>query len=271
MNATLSAVAPSDACQVSIFKLPQIISFIAVPARVDKIEAYDLIENATSVPDPKVVDALLAERLAPLIAGIEAKAQVKQAEKQQEKTQQTKSVETKKAIEAVEQKQLAEVTEAKPLAAEAEKKTVVAQAAEKSAAVEAEKKMIWEKEEAKRLAEQAEKKKLAEAAAQKQLAEKAAQEKAKQEKMAQEKAAQEKKAEAVVEETPATIEKPEAMAPAPVSESQTDMETKKKGTKGLDDLLYELAKNAALMLGALILLYLGFKFIFRSKKPPKET
>ena len=243
--------------QVSIFKLPQIISFIAVPARVDKIEAYDLIDNATSVPDPKKVEAILAERLAPLKADLEAKMQAKLAEQ-------------KKLDEAAAKKKAAE---RKRLAEEAEQKKVLAQAAQESAAVKAEKKMIQEKEEAKRLAEEAEKKKQAEAEKQKQAAEAAVQ-KQLTEKIAQENTAKEKAAEpvaAIVEEKPETVEKteatePEAMVQAPVSEVQPDSKSEKKGSKGLDDLLFALAKNAALLFGGLILFYIIFKLMFRSKK-----
>jgi len=139
-----SDIGSNAARKVTMLKLPNTNSFIAVPDRVSKIETYDLKADPVVRPDPKRVDEILASRMAKIEEDLKAGVQEQLAQKQQ--------------AAAAEKKRLAEEAENKRLAEEAEQKRL---------ADEAEKKRLAQESEQKRLAEEAEKKRLAEAAKQK--------------------------------------------------------------------------------------------------------
>ena len=240
---------------VSIFRLPNTISMVAVAARTDKVEAYDLIDNATSKPDPKKVEAILAERMASLKSQIEEQTKARIAEKEQEK---------KKLAEAAEKKRLAEEAEKEKLAVQAEQKAAEKEAALKKKtevqAAAAEEKQLKQDAEKKRLAEAAEKKRLAEEAEKKRLAEETEKKKAAEAMAQQEKVTVEKTEQPVVTE----VAKPEPVEPRTVSVDKTE-EPGSKASKGLDDLVFHFVKYILYLFGALIVLMIVFKLLFGSK------
>ena len=92
---------------VTVFGLPNTGTFTAVPKRVSQTEAVVFRKNLTNIPDPKMADEILAKRMAPIKADIEAK---------------TKSIQEQKlAVEAADKKKNAQVAEQKRKAKEAEK------------------------------------------------------------------------------------------------------------------------------------------------------
>jgi hypothetical protein len=130
--------------KVTMLKLPNTNSFIAVPDRVSEIETYDLKADPVARPDPKLVDEILASRMAKIEEDMEAGMREQLAQKQQ--------------AEAAEKKRLAEEAEKKRLAQEAEQKRLLAEEAEKKRLAEAAKqKPVTEEPGKKTIAEVSEK------------------------------------------------------------------------------------------------------------------
>ena len=172
--------------EVTMFRLPNTNSFVAVRGRMSQIETYDLKADPKGTPDPKLVEEKLAMRMKQIQQDLEAGLK---ADREQKRL--AEAAEQKKLAEAEEQKRLAEAAEQKKLA-EAEEQKRLAEAAEqkKLAKVEDQKKPDGTAEQ-KRLAEEAKQKQLAEVTEQKRLAEEAekkrlAEEEAKLKQMAQE-------------------------------------------------------------------------------------
>jgi VPS62-like protein len=229
--------------QVTIFGLPNTGSFIAIPKRVGKAEAYDLRKNASSVPDPKTVDAILAKRMAPIKADIEAKTKALQEQKlAAEKAEQKKiaeEIENKRQAKAAKEKRLAKMKEAKKVAEETkeEVQTRLAEAAEKV--------------EQKKIIEQ-------------QL--KATEEKAIEE-TAQQAPAQEAK---TIEQEPKPVVEEPAQTEEPIVSTETASTSEsKKGSKSLNDLMMDIVKVFLLLAGGFIFMVVVFKFAM-GKKTPKE-
>ena len=230
--------------QVTIFGLPNTGAFTAIAKQTNQTAAYDLRKNASSVPDAKTVEEILAKRMAPIRADIEAKAKALQEQKQAAAEAELKKAEA----EAAEKKKLAEAAEKKRKAAEAEKK------------------MIWEKEEAKRLAEaeaakQAEQAKVEEEIEQLEIPEpKVEVEEPVEEVVKQEPVKEEKTIEELIPDIPEVEETPVA------STETSNTSEPKSGSKSFDDLLNTFLKVLALMFGGLVFMVLLFKFVIGSKK-----
>lgn len=225
---------------VTIFKLPVSETYIAVAARTNSAEAYDLRKNADSAPDPKTVEAILAERMAPIRADIEAKAKA-----QREQSKLAEEVEKKKAAEAAAKKKA--VAEKKKLAAEAEQKKKEQEAAQaKLAEVEAVKEVVEEKPIV--------------------IEEKVSEE------IVVEKEIEEPTEEVEVAKEEKQIEQelipdfPEVSEPTTVKEEVATATTEKEGPKGLDKLINTFLKVLAILFGGLILLLVVFKVLFGKKK-----
>ena len=262
--------------QVTVFKLPITETFIAVAARASSTEAYNLKKDASSKPDAKTVEAILAERMQPIKADIEAQAQArveaKLAAEEQRKAKEKRKAEEQRKVEA-------------------ERKAAAAAAKEKAAA------------EKKRLVEAAEKKKM-EAAEQANLA-KAATEKTQVEEeqvvpvenvkeeikieepqqdvskvvaTIEEKTTSEetKSQEATNEEAKVDLEQelipdiPEVETPSARTEEVNVSEVKDDGPKGLDKLVNTFLTVLAILFGGLILLLVVFKLLFAKKAATGE-
>jgi VPS62-like protein len=241
--------------QVTIFHLHSSGSFYAVPTRAGSTSTYDLKKDATNIPDAQTVEAILEKRLAPLKAGVEAKAKAMQEEKASSKKAEAEKAAAKKA----EQEKLA-VAEAKKKQ-EAEQKALAAQ-------VETEEK-VNEEAEAQKLKEE-QQARIAKAKAEKEAKEKAAQEaKAKAaaekaEKEAMTKATEEKKVEESKPEVVEETSEPEVEEPAMTS---TDTSSKSKGeSKGLDDIMNFFLKVFGMMIGGVIIFMIAFKVLFGKRK-----
>ena len=152
-----SDIGSNAARKVTMLKLPNTNSFIAVPDRVSKIETYDLKADPVVRPDPKRVDEILANRMAKIEKDLEASMQEQLAQKQQ--------------VAAAEKQRLAEEAEKKRLAQEAEQKLLAEEAGKKRLAQEAEQKLLVEEAEKKRLAEAAKQKPVTEESGKKPIAE----------------------------------------------------------------------------------------------------
>ena len=146
-----SDIGSNAARKVTMLKLPNTNSFIAVPDRVSKIETYDLKADPVVRPDPKRVDEILASRMAKIEEDLKAGMQEQLAQKQQ-----AEAAEKKRLAEEAENKRLAEEAEQKRLAEEAEKKRLAEAAKQKPVTEESGKKHVAEVSEKAPLAEQAE-------------------------------------------------------------------------------------------------------------------
>ena len=146
-----SDIGSNAARKVTMLKLPNTNSFIAVPDRVSKIETYDLKADPVVRPDPKRVDEILASRMAKIEEDLKAGVQEQLAQKQQ-----AAAAEKKRLAEEAENKRLAEEAEQKRLADEAEKKRLAEAAKQKPVTEESGKKHVAEVSEKAPLAEQAE-------------------------------------------------------------------------------------------------------------------
>jgi hypothetical protein len=146
-----SDIGSNAARKVTMLKLPNTNSFIAVPDRVSKIETYDLKADPVVRPDPKRVDEILASRMAKIEEDLKAGMQEQLAQKQQ-----AEAAEKKRLAEEAENKRLAEETEQKRLAEEAGKKRLAEAAKQKPVTEESGKKPIAEVSEKVPLPEQAE-------------------------------------------------------------------------------------------------------------------
>jgi len=143
--------------KVTMFRLPNTNSFVAVKGRINKIETYDLKADAAGTPDLKLVEEKLAMRMEKIQQDLEARIKTE--------------IEQKKLAEEAKQKQLAEETEQKQQAQEAEQKRLAEEAEQKRLAEDAEQKQLAMEAEQKRLAEEAEQKRLAKEVKQVRLAE----------------------------------------------------------------------------------------------------
>jgi hypothetical protein len=235
--------------QVTIFKLPATGLFKAVPSRAKKVEAYNLKKNATSDPDAKKVEEILAQRMAPLKADIETKSKA--------------AIEQKEAAKKAEAEKIAaEKARQKKLAAAAEKKKQEALAKEKALAAKVETKPeIDEEAEAQKLKEE-QQARIAKAMAEKETAEK--------EKQAQEEQAR-KEAKPEPEPAPEVAKAEEVTQTEPeISEAN---ETANEGSnvssnesKGLNDIMMFFLKIFGMMVGGVIIFMIAFKVLFGKKK-----
>ena len=229
-----SDIGSNAARKVTMMKLPNTSSFIAIADRVSKIETYDLKADPVARPDPKRVDEILATRMAKIEKDLEASMQEQLAQKQQ-------------AVVA-EQQRLAEEAEQKRLAEEAEQKRLAEEAGKKRLAEEAEQKRLAEEAGKKRLAEEAAQKKLAEGVEKKQLVEKSE----------QKQPAEEEKGE--VAEEPNKTE-------AVTANENTVTDVNKKKSGGVNSLIIYILKVFLVVTGLFLLL--GF-IIYRSMKGSKN-
>ena len=253
---TTSAVVWSDKGsgadkQVTILNLPNTTTFVAVSPRTAKVETYELKKNASSVPDSKKVEEILAQRMAPIKADIEAKTKALE-EQQLAKKRAAKEAEAQKIAA---EKKAKEIEEQKNLAAAEEKKQEVIQENNEEkllAAKVAEQKKIEEEAAAKKLKEE-QQARIAKAMAEKEAADEVQVEESNKEVIA---------LEAVQESVEKEIEvtEPEAMATTDSSES---------GSKGLNDILMFFLKIFGMMVGGVIIFMIAFKVLF-GKKSSKE-
>jgi len=146
-----SDIGSNAARKVTMLKLPNTNSFIAVPDRVSKIETYDLKADPVVRPDPKRVDEILASRMAKIEEDLKAGMQEQLAQKQQ-----VAAAEKQRLAEEAEKKRLAQEAEQKLLVEEAEKKRLAEAAKQKPVTEESGKKPIAEVSEKAPLSEQAE-------------------------------------------------------------------------------------------------------------------
>jgi DNA segregation ATPase FtsK/SpoIIIE-like protein len=257
--------------QVSVFSLPATTSFIAVSPRANSVETYDLKKNATSVPNPKKVEEILAQRMAPLKAGIEEKTKALQEQKEE-----TRKAEAKQIKDKAEQEKLAAAAEKKKQEEAAQKKI----AEEKALAAKAE---TNAEEEAKQLQEELRLKEEQQARIAKAMEEKAAAEQAQKEKAQIEKTKQEaakqaaaRKEEASKEEVrkeeiksePEPEPEAEAIAEEPVKTEaieKTSASKSKSESKGLDDIMMFFMKVFGMMIGGVIIFMIAFKVLFGKK------
>jgi len=152
--------------EVTIFRLPNTNSFVAVKGRIEQIETYDLKANAAGTPDPKLVEEKLAMRMEKIQQDLETEMKAKMEQKKR-----AEKAERKRLAEKAEQVRLAEKAEQVRLAEEAEQVRLAEKAEQKRLAGEAEQVQLAEEAEQKRLAGEAEQVQLAEEAEQKRLAE----------------------------------------------------------------------------------------------------
>jgi hypothetical protein len=153
-----SDIGSNAAKKVTMLKLPNTNSFIAVPDRVSKIETYDLKADPVVRPDPKRVDEILASRMAKIEEDLKAGMQDQLAQKQQaeaaEKKRLAEEAEKKQLAQEAEQKLLAEAAEKKRLAEAAKQKPVTEESGQKPVAAVAEKAPLAEQAEPVAVAEE---------------------------------------------------------------------------------------------------------------------
>ncbi len=236
--------------QVSVFRLPATGAYVVVSPRADKVEAYDLKENATSVPDEKMVDKILAERLAPLKADIEAKTKAIQEQKEAAKLEEAKKAQTAKAAarkmkEKAEQEKLAEAEAEKNQKIEQKTSVVITETIQQQD--EAAERKLKEEQQA-RIAKAMEEKAIAKKQA---MVEQADKEKPETEIVDQGEAEVATQIETVIEdnkhESPNTRE----------SEGES---------KGLNDIMMFFLKIFGIMVGGVIVFMIAFKALFGKKK-----
>ena len=222
--------------KVTMFRLPNTNSFIAVPGRVAEIETYDLKPDPVVKPDPKLVEEKLAARMEKIKQDLEASMKEEVAQKQQ--------------AEAAEQERLAEEAEQKKLAAEEEQKRLAEEAKQKQQAEAAEQKRLAEEAEQKRQAAAAEQKRLAGEAEKKKLA----------------KAAEQKKQTAKAEQVQMPAEPAKTEVTTATDENTTPGVSNNRSS-GVNSLYIYLLKVFLVVLGVFILL--GF-IIYKSMKGSKK-
>lgn len=231
--------------QVTIFGLPATGTFTAVASRAGKIESYDLKKNAASVPDPKMVEEILAQRLGPIKADIEAKVAAIKKQKEEVRIEEA----NKAAAKEAEQKKLAERAAKKKQAKAAERKALAEQKqSEQEESAEA----------AQRLKEEQQARVAKVAAA------------AEQQKVAAEEKAAEQKQEAIqepVQEEVKQVEQaePELMMEAPAEIEVSSTSEPKNESKGLKDILMFFVKVLAIMVGGVVIFIVAFKVLFGKK------
>jgi VPS62-like protein len=218
--------------QVTILALPATGAFTAVGSSASKVDTYDLKKNAASVPDAKMVEEILAKRLGPIKADIEAKTKAIKEQKEAAKIESAKKAEQEKLAKAAAKKKQAEA---------AERKAVEEQAL--AAKTEEDAQSLKEQQQAR----------IAKAAA---------------EKEQQQMAMPEKEAELEPIPEPEKEEaEPEQAMEEPAVESESASEPKKE-SKGLDDIMMFFVKVFAMMVGGVIIFLVAFKVLFGKKKMP---
>ena len=236
---------------LSIFGLPNTTAFVALSARAPKADVMDLKKDARSVPDKQKVEAILAERMAPIRADIDAKANALKAEKEAaQKAEEEKIAAAKKAEQLEKEKKLAAAEKKKQEEAKkrAEKEAAAKALAEKAEA-EQEKR---EQEAAQKLAEE-QQVRIAKVMAEKEAEEKAMTEKTDEEKSTvTEEIKEETKQEAIIEE-------------AILQQTSTEVSQSTNESKGLNHLIMFFVKIFGLMLGGVIIFMIAFKVLFGKK------
>lgn len=248
--------------QVTILNLPTTTTFVAIASRTDKAEVYDLKKNASSVPDAKMVDEILAKRMAPLKADVVAKAKaLREQEEAAKKAEEEKLAAAKKAEKMAKQKKLV-AAEEKKIQEEARKKTEEKALAEKQAEQKRQEAVAAEK------LKEAQQARIAKAITEKETAEKLKktekQDQSKDNKIIEEQSIKEK----TVKESD-----PDVVQESILSTEEVDMEmnettsakTSKSGSKGLNDLLTFFLKIFGLMIGGVIIFMIAFKVLFGKK------
>lgn len=236
--------------QLTIFSLPTTTSFVAIASRATEAEVYDLKKDARNVPDMKKVEEILAQRMAPIKADIEAKTKALQEEKAAaEKAEAEKIAAAKKAKKLEEEKKLAAAAE--------KKKQEEAQAIKDQQALSEK-----QEEQAKQEAAEAEKlKQEQQERIAKAMVEKEAAEKAKQ--MA------EKEKENTIEiqkEQPVEVQETESVEQNAIAKTdEAPVKTSKGESKGLNDLLMFFMKVLGMMIGGVIVFMIAFKILFGKK------
>ncbi|GEM_PF-2688624 len=242
--------------QVTILGLPATGTFIAVGSRVNKIETYDLKKNAVNVPDAKMVEAILAKRMAPLKADIEAKAKAVQEQKEIAKKEEASKAAAKKA----EQEKIAAAEEKKKQAKIAEQKALAAQQEKEDSAEEAQ-----SLKEAERLKEE-QQARIAKAMEEKSVTEIEKQKIVRQEEAVSEQVQPEKAEAETMKEEFAQIE-PEPIKPVESDSDKFSTSEAGEESKGLSDILMFFVKVFAMMVGGVIVFIVAFKVLFGKKKP----
>ena len=125
--------------EVTIFRLPNTNSFVAVKGRIEQIETYDLKADAAGTPDPKLVEEKLAMRMEKIQQDLETEMKAKMEQKKR-----AEKAERKRLAEKAEQVRLAEKAEQVRLAGEAEQKRLAGEAEQVQLAEEAEQKRLAE-------------------------------------------------------------------------------------------------------------------------------
>jgi VPS62-like protein len=251
--------------QVTIFSLPATGAYIAVAARANKIETYDLKKNAASVPDAKMVEEILAKRIAPLKADIEAKTRTIEEQKAAAKKEEDKNAAAKKAkqekITAVKEKKRHAKAKQKALTEQTHTET------EKKDNIKENKKALKEAEHLKK-EQQA---RIAKAKEEKAAAELEKQKIARQEKESvselEHLRKEEAESETVVEEL--VKAQPEKIKTVESDSDNFSASESGKESKGLNDILMFFVKVFGIMVGGVIVFIMAFKVLF-SKKAAKK-
>ncbi len=256
--------------RVTVFSLPATGAFVAVPSRAKSIETYDLKKNATSVPDPKTVEEILAKRMAPIKADIEAKTLALKEQKQTAKKEEAPKEETKKEEapkEVAKKEAVKETIKEETVKTESDKaeQQKLAAVAEQKAAAEKAAKQKQQEAEAEQILKEEQQARIAKAMAKKEAAEKEKQ---------KEEAIKETIKEEAELEAAKTESKKEAEAPAqmeaektePVETSTTSASDVKTDSKGLSDILLFFLKVFGIMVGGVIVFMIAFKALFGKKK-----
>jgi Vacuolar protein sorting-associated protein 62 len=213
--------------KVSVLGLPTTGTYIAVAGRVSQLETVDLKKDPTGLPDEKTVEEILAKRMAPYKAEIEAKEKALQEQKQAAEAEQKAAA--KKAAKIAEEKKRAEALEKEKIA---KQKAVAEQA--RIAKLEEEKAAIQiEKEKSNQQQKEAEP------------------EPVKQEPV--------KMPETIVQEVSKTEQ-------VETSRDSSDISDNRKESKGLNDLLMFFLKVFGILVGGVVVFVVAFKLLFGSKK-----
>ncbi len=243
--------------QVTIFNLPNTGTFTAVASRASNITTYNLKKNATSVPDPKKVEEILAKRIAPIKADIEAKTKALQEQKEAAKNEEAaKQAANKAAAKKAEQKKIAAAAEEKKKQEVEKQKALTAQVEARQDDNSEEEAQELKEEQQARIAKAMEEKAAAKEAKQKEAVAKQVQE----EKAKKEETKSEPKDEIVAEQA-AKIEREET------STEITSSSEPKNETKGLNDILMFFLKIFGMMIGGVIIFMIVFKVLFGKKMP----
>ena len=247
--------------QVTILALLNTAAFVAIASRTAKADVYDLKKNASSEPDAKKVEEILAQRMAPIKADIEAKAKALQEQKaaaekaEAEKIAAAKKAKQEKLAAAVEKKKQ---EEAKKLAEkEAEEKALAAKAVAEQEKIEAKAAEKLKQEQQARIAKAMEEKEAAEA---KQIEEQKESSESQQEQTGIDEVKQLAESE-LEEKEAAQVETKIAETEEQSIESPSNNES-----KGLNDILMFFLKIFGMMVGGVIIFMIAFKVLFGKKE-----